>query len=423
MHKYRSMISTINREIIPENWYNVIPDLPEPLPPPRDSKNDFSSINLLNRILPKEILKQEFTFRRYEKIPDEIMEQYEQIGRPTPLIRAKNLEKALDYKGKIFYKYEGATSTGSHKINTAIAQAYYAAEEGVNGVTTETGAGQWGSATALAASIYNLPAQIFMVSISFKQKPLRKTVMNLYRGNVVPSPSNLTEYGRKILRENPDHPGTLGIGISEAIEYALDHNYRYMVASVMNSAMTHQSVIGLETKKQLELLGEHADVLIGCVGGGSNFGGFTFPFLPDHPDTEIFATTADEVPKFSKGDYKYDLMDSAGVLPEMRMYSLGADFVPPTIYAGGLRYHGASPSLSLLINKGRIKSDEVNQDEVKEAIKTFANTQGIIAAPESGHAIATTLKYVKQHKDENKTVVVNVSGHGLLDLSIFGDSK
>ncbi len=415
------MISSINKDIMPENWYNVVPDLPEPLAPPKDSKSEFSSINLLNKILPKEILKQEFTFRRYEKIPDEVIEQYKQIGRPTPLIRAKNLEKFLNYNGKIFYKYEGATATGSHKINTAIPQAYYARNEGVNGVTTETGAGQWGSATALAASLYKLPAQIFMVRISFEQKPLRKIVMNLYNGNVVPSPSNLTEYGRRVLKEHPDTPGTLGIGISEAIEYALDHDYRYMVASVMNVALTHQSVVGQEAKKQLELLGEHADVLIGCVGGGSNFGGFTFPFIPDNPDTEIIATTADEVPKFSKGEYKYDLMDTAGVLPEMRMYSLGADFVPPTIYAGGLRYHGASPSLSLLINKGRIKSDEVTQEEVTEALRIFANTQGIIAAPESGHAIATMLKYVKEHKNDKKTIVVNVSGHGLLDMSIFGD--
>ncbi len=417
------MITTINSEIIPENWYNVVPDLPEPLAPPRDSKQEISSINLLNKILPKEVLKQEFTFRRYEKIPDEVMEQYEQIGRPTPLIRAKNLEKYLDYNGKIFYKYEGATATGSHKINTAIPQAYYAMKEGVKGVTTETGAGQWGSATALAASLYGLPAQIFMVRISFEQKPLRKTVMNLYNGNVVASPSTLTEYGRKILKEHPDTPGTLGIGISEAVEYALDHDYRYMVASVMNVALTHQSVIGQETKKQLELIGEHADVLIGCVGGGSNFGGFTFPFIPDGDETEIIATTADEVPKFSKGDYKYDLVDSAGVLPQMRMYSLGADFVPPTIYAGGLRYHGASPSLSLLINKGRIKSDEVTESQVKEALKIFANTQGIIAAPESGHAIATAINYVKSHKNEGKTVVVNVSGHGMLDLSIFGEKQ
>ncbi len=417
------MITTINREIMPENWYNVVPDLPEPLAPPRDSKQDISAINLLNKILPREVLKQEFTFRRYEKIPDEVMEQYEQIGRPTPLIRARNLERYLDYRGKIFYKYEGATATGSHKINTAIPQAYYAMKEGVKGVTTETGAGQWGSATALAASLYRLPAQIFMVRISFEQKPLRKTVMNLYNGNVVASPSTLTEYGRKILKEHPDTPGTLGIGISEAVEYALDHDYRYMVASVMNVALTHQSVIGQETKKQLELIGEHADVLIGCVGGGSNFGGFTFPFIPDGDDTEIIATTADEVPKFSKGDYKYDLVDSAGVLPQMRMYSLGADFVPPTIYAGGLRYHGASPSLSLLINKGRIKSDEVTESQVKEALRIFANTQGIIAAPESGHAIATAINYAKSHKSERKTIVVNVSGHGMLDLSIFGEKS
>ena len=417
------MITAVNRDIMPENWYNVVPDLPEPLAPPRDSKQEISSINLLNKILPREVLKQEFTFRRYEKIPDEVMEQYEQIGRPTPLIRAKNLEKYLDYSGKIFYKYEGATATGSHKINTAIPQAYYAMKEGVKGVTTETGAGQWGSATALAASLYGLPAQIFMVRISFEQKPLRKTVMNLYKGNVVASPSTLTEYGRKILKEHPDTPGTLGIGISEAVEYALDHDYRYMVASVMNVALTHQSVIGQETKKQLELIGEHADVLIGCVGGGSNFGGFTFPFIPDGDETEIIATTADEVPKFSKGDYKYDLVDSAGVLPQMRMYSLGADFVPPTIYAGGLRYHGASPSLSLLINRGRIKSDEVTESQVKEALRIFANTQGIIAAPESGHAIATAINYAKSHKNERKTIVVNVSGHGMLDLSIFGEKQ
>jgi tryptophan synthase beta chain len=417
------MITAVNRDIMPENWYNVVPDLPEPLAPPRDSKQEISSINLLNKILPREVLKQEFTFRRYEKIPDEVMEQYEQIGRPTPLIRAKNLEKYLDYRGKIFYKYEGATATGSHKINTAIPQAYYAMKEGVKGVTTETGAGQWGSATALAASLYGLPAQIFMVRISFEQKPLRKTVMNLYNGNVVASPSTLTEYGRKILKEHPDTPGTLGIGISEAVEYALDHDYRYMVASVMNVALTHQSVIGQETKKQLELIGEHADVLIGCVGGGSNFGGFTFPFIPDGDETEIIATTADEVPKFSKGDYKYDLVDSAGVLPQMRMYSLGADFVPPTIYAGGLRYHGASPSLSLLINRGRIKSDEVTESQVKEALRIFANTQGVIAAPESGHAIATAINYAKSHKNEGKTIVVNVSGHGMLDLSIFGERQ
>ncbi len=196
-----------------------------------------------------------------------------------------------------------------------------------------------------------------------------------------------------------------------------------MVASVMNVALTHQSVIGQEAKKQLELIGEHADVLIGCVGGGSNFGGFTFPFIPDGDDTEIIATTANEVPKFSKGNYKYDLMDSAGILPEVRMYSLGADFVPPTIYAGGLRYHGASPSLSLLINKGRIKSDEVSEEQVKDALKIFANTQGIIAAPESGHAIASMISYVKAHRNEKKTIVVNVSGHGYLDLSIFGEKK
>ena len=408
-------------DIIPENWYNVVPDLPEQLAPPKDSSVEKSSIELLKRVLPSKLLEQEFSFNRYEKIPDEIRDLYIQIGRPTPLIRAINLEKKLGYRGKIYYKYEGATATGSHKINTAIPQAYYASEEGVREVVTETGAGQWGTATALAASLNDMKCKVFMVSTSFRQKPLRKQIMEVYGASVVPSPSGETKFGQSILAKDQDHPGSLGIAISEAVEYALDHDIKYMLGSVMNSVITHQSVIGLESRKQLEIEGEHADVLIGCVGGGSNFSGFVFPFLDQ--ENEMIASTAEEVPKLTKGEYKYDFIDSAGILPQLRMYSLGADFVPAGIYAGGLRYHGAAPSLSSLIHNGRIRAEEIQENEVIAAMRLFANTQGVICAPESGHAIASALRYVKANPDGDKTVVVNVSGHGLLDLSIFQKEK
>lgn len=412
-------METRTEDVIPESWYNVIPDLPEPLPPPLNRASGRSSIDLLNDIIPREILRQEFSFARYVPIPEEIREQYIQIGRPTPLVRARNLEKYLGYNGRIYFKFEGATVTGSHKINTAIPQAFYASKEGASGTVTETGAGQWGTATALASAIYSLPCTVFMVRVSYQQKPGRKTIMNTYGADVVASPSNLTESGSKYLKEDMNHPGSLGIAISEAVEYALKKNLKYMIGSVLNSAITHQSIIGLETRRQLELEGEKADALIGCVGGGSNFSGFAFPFLHDHEDTEIIASTAEEVPKFSQGEYKYDYIDTAGILPQLRMYSLGADFVPPKIYAGGLRYHGAAPSLSLLVKSGRIRAEDVGQDEVIDALNVFSRTQGIVAAPESGHAIASAIRFVRSHMEEKKTVVVNVSGHGLLDLAIF----
>lgn len=413
------MLSLQDRSVIPEQWYNVVPDLPRPLPPPVDKDEKNSSIELLNRILPREILKQEFTFQRYSRIPEEVQELYSQTGRPTPLFRATGLEKALDYSGKILIKYEGATITGSHKINTAIPQAIYARDEGAKGVVTETGAGQWGTATSVAASFAGISSKVFMVRISYNQKPLRKQIMELYGADIVPSPSPETSFGRSILNQNSEHPGTLGIAISEAVEYALDKDVRYMLGSVFNSVLTHQSVIGLETEKQLEIAGEQPDVLIGCVGGGSNFGGFVFPLMKKFKDVEIIASTATEVPKFSKGEYKYDFVDSAKILPSIKMYSLGSDFVPEKIYAGGLRYHGAAPSISMLVNSNRVQSRDVGEPDVIDALKLFARTQGIVAAPESGHAIATAIQYIRSHMDEKKTVVVNVSGHGLLDMSIF----
>ena len=415
------MYQTREQDIIPEYWYNIVPDLPEQLSPPKDSKRDTSSIEMLNRILPKKLLEQEFSFKRMEKIPEEVMELYHQIGRPTPLVRAINLEKKLGYSGKIYFKYEGATVTGSHKINTALPQAFYAANEGVQEVVTETGAGQWGTATALAASLNGMRSKVFMVSTSFYQKPLRKQIMEIYGATVVPSPSSETDFGRKTLAERADHPGSLGIAISEAVEYALDHGYKYMLGSVMNSVITHQSIIGLETAKQLEIEGEEAEVMIGCVGGGSNFSGFVFPFIAGK--AEMIATTAEEVPKFTHGKFGYDFIDTAGILPQLKMFSLGAGFVPPGIYAGGLRYHGAAPALSMLVHSGRIKAEDVGEGEVLEAMRTFAATQGIIAAPESGHAIASAIRYVKRDPKAKKNIVVNVSGHGLLDLSIFSRGK
>ncbi len=424
MYKYNhfiplSVYNINNVEIIPEYWYNIVPDLPEPLAPPRDHDPLNSSLDLLNRILPAEVLRQEFTSSRHVRIPEEVMEQYAQIGRPTPLIRAVNLEKFLGFNGKIFFKYEGATVTGSHKINAAVPQAFYAAIEGIKEVATETGAGQWGTATALAASLNNIKSKVFMVSVSFMQKPLRKKIMEIYGGEVVSSPSNLTDFGRAMLKEDPSHPGSLGIAISEAVQYTLDRGIRYLMGSVENSVITYQSIIGQEASKQLEILGEEPDVLIGCVGGGSNFSGFVFPFMKSK--VEMIATAASEVPKFSKGKYKYDLVDTAGILPQFKMISLGADYVPPPIYSGGLRYHGAAPALSMLVNNGRIKTDEVGEDASREAMQVFARTQGIVPAPESAHAIATAINYCRNPANSGKTVVLNVSGHGLLDLSIFGE--
>lgn len=416
------MLKADKLEILPKKWYNIIPDLPVPISPPRDGKSDSSAIELLNKIIPKEVLRQEFTSSRFENIPDEVLEQYLQIGRPTPVIRAINLEKHLKFDGKIFFKYEGATATGSHKINTAIPQAYYAANEGISEITTETGAGQWGTATALAASLNGMRSNVFMVKVSHDQKPLRRTIMNLYGANVFSSPSLKTEYGRQILEKNKNHPGSLGIAISEAVQYALDHDYRYLLGSVMNSVITHQSIIGQETKAQLADMGIIPDVLIGCVGGGSNFCGFTYPLIGDK-NIEMIASAATEVPKFSKGEFRYDNIDTAGILPQLKMLTLGSDYVPEGIYSGGLRYHGVAPSLSLLIKNGRIKTSEVSEDDSREAMKVFSRTQGFIPAPESAHAIATAMAYASDPSNRGKNIVINVSGHGLMDLSIFGDGK
>ncbi|AFZ69893.1 pyridoxal-phosphate dependent TrpB-like enzyme [Caldisphaera lagunensis DSM 15908] len=411
-----------NEESLPEFWYNIIPDLPVPLSPPRDPPDgEFSRIDLLNEILPKEILRQQFTIERYIKIPDELREKYILIGRPTPLIRAKGLENALNTPAKIYFKYEGATPTGSHKINTALAQSYFALNEGIDHVVTETGAGQWGTAVSFSASLFNMKSTIFMVKVSYEQKPMRKILMNLYGGNVYASPSNLTEYGLNILKENPNHPGSLGIAMSEAIEYALKNKLRYLVGSVLDVAILHQSIIGLETMKQLEMIGENADILIGCVGGGSNFGGFSYPFIGNKIGEEYIAVGSEEIPKFSKGEYKYDFADSAGLLPLVKMITLGHNYVPPPIYSGGLRYHGVAPTLSILIKENLVKWKEYNEKEIFDAAKLFIKAQGIVPAPESAHAIRAVIEKALELKknNEKKTIVFNLSGHGLLDLTNY----
>ncbi|MEM0363427.1 MAG: TrpB-like pyridoxal phosphate-dependent enzyme [Sulfolobaceae archaeon] len=409
-------------EILPKYWYNIIPDLPKPLPPPRDPQGaEFSRIDLLRRILPKEVLRQQFTIERYIKIPEEVRDRYISIGRPTPLFRAKRLEEMLDTPARIYFKFEGATPTGSHKINTAIPQAYFAKDEGIEHLVTETGAGQWGTAVALAASMYNMKSTIFMVKVSYEQKPMRRSIMQLYGANVYASPTNFTEYGRKILEANPNHPGSLGIAMSEAIEYALKNEFRYLVGSVLDVVILHQSIIGQETIAQLDMIGEEADLVIGCVGGGSNFGGFSYPFIGHKRASKYIAVGSAEIPKFSKGEYRYDFPDSAGLLPLVKMITLGKDYVPPPIYAGGLRYHGVAPTLSLLIREGIVEWREYNEKEIFEAAKLFMQAQGIVPAPESAHAIKAVIDEALAAKKmkEKKVIVFNLSGHGLLDLSNY----
>ncbi|MGC9105666.1 MAG: TrpB-like pyridoxal phosphate-dependent enzyme [Thermoprotei archaeon] len=411
-------------DVIPKYWYNIVPDLPRPLPPPRDPKNaEFSRMELLNKIMPKEVLRQQFTTERFVKIPEEVRDRYLQIGRPTPLMRAKRLEEYLDTPAKIYFKFEGATPTGSHKINTAIPQAYFAYEEGINHVVTETGAGQWGTAVALAASMYKLKSTIFMVRVSYEHKPMRRVIMQLYGGEVYPSPSDKTNYGRKILSESPNHAGSLGIAMSEAIEYALEHDYRYLVGSVLDVVLLHQSVIGLEAMKQFDEIGEEPDILVGCVGGGSNFAGFTYPFIGAKRGSRYIAVSSAEVPKFSKGEYKYDFPDTAGLLPMVKMLTLGKDYVPPSIYAGGLRYHGVAPTLSLLVEEKIVEWREYGEREIYEAARIFAETQGIVPAPESAHAIKAVIDLAREAKKnkEKVTIAFNLSGHGLLDLTNYQD--
>lgn len=413
---------------IPKKWYNILPDLPEPLAPPLDPETDEPmEPEKLLRIFAAELVKQEMTMERYIDIPKKVRELYAKIGRPTPLFRAMNLEKALKTPARIYFKYEGATITGSHKINTALAQAYYAKKQGIERLVTETGAGQWGTALSLAGALRGINVRVYMARASFYQKPYRKTIMRLYGAEIYPSPSDRTEIGRKFLSEDPNHPGGLGIAISEAIEDVLrDEKARYALGSVLNHVLMHQTVIGLEAKEQMKEF-EDPDVIIGCVGGGSNFAGLAYPFVKDRldgkADYEFIAVEPRAAPSMTRGVYTYDYGDSGGLTPKMKMHTLGHTYYVPPIHAGGLRYHGLAPTLSILINHGIVRPVAYHQTEVFEAARLFARTEGIVPAPESAHAVKAAIDRALKAKEEGREEVIlfNLSGHGLLDLKGYED--
>ncbi len=405
----------LEKDEIPTHYYNVLADLPFELEPPKEN------LETLAKIFPKSILEQEMSKERFIKIPEEVRELYAKTGRPTPLQRADKLEKALGTNCKIFFKREDTNVTGSHKSNTAFAQAYYIAKDGYKKVTTETGAGQWGSALALACAHFGLELQVFMVKCSYDSKPLRKILMNLYDAKAFASPSNKTKAGKDFQKKYPNTSGSLGMAIAEAIEIAKENDDTvYSLGSVLNHVLLHQTIIGLETKKQLAKINEKADVIIGCVGGGSNFGGIALPFVKnklDGNEIELIAVEPKEVPSLTKGEYKYDYGDTAHQTPMLKMHTLGNEFVPESIYAGGLRYHGAAPIISLLVDKGIVRAESYSQQECFEAARLFAKTESIIVAPESSHALKATIERAK--KNDGKTIVFNLSGHGLLDLNSY----
>ena len=415
---------------MPKDWYNIVPDLHRPLPPPMDPWNGPSKLELLPKIFMKEALRQEFTAKHFVHIPEALRELYVSVlGRPTPLCRATRLELYLKTPAKIYFKREDLTPTGSHKPNTALAQAFFAQKEGIEYLATETGAGQWGSALAFATSVVGLKCLVYMVRTSYMSKPYRRIVMELYGAEVVPSPSDRTEFGKKLIAENPNNPGSLGIAISEAIETTLNAVGRtaYAIGSTLNHVLLHQSIIGIETMKQFGIIDISPDIMIGCAGGGSNFAGFTFPAIGRQLErggtTRFIAVGASEVPKWTKGQYRYDFPDSGNLTPMLKMHTVGHEYIPPSIYSGGLRYHGYSPILSLLVKDGIVEGKEYTQEKAFQAAKIFALTEGIITAPETAHAIAAVIDEAIECKrrEESKVIVFNHSGHGHFDLKGYDD--
>ena len=411
---------------MPKQWYNINPDLPKPLAPPLNPKNGKPlTPDDLSVLFPMELIKQEMSMERFIDIPEELVEIYK-LWRPSPLVRASRLEKFLDTPAKIYYKNESVSPAGSHKPNTAIAQAYYNKKEGINKLTTETGAGQWGSALSFACSLLDIDLTVYMVRCSYDQKPYRKMMMRIWGAQCIASPSNTTEAGKAILEKDPDCTGSLGMAISEAVEVAAKSGgkIKYSLGSVLNHVLMHQTIVGLETKKQLEKAGVEPDILIGCVGGGSNFAGFAFPFIPDKiagKDIRMIGVEPIACPTLTKGPFVYDYGDTAKMAPIVKMYSLGHDFIPAPIHAGGLRYHGMAPQVSLLVNEKIIEAAALPQNPVFEAAMNFANTEGIIPAPETAHAIRAVMDEAIKCKEtgEEKVIVFNFSGHGHFDLSAY----
>lgn len=416
----------LSEKDIPEAWYNVLPRLPFELAPPLNpgTKEPIGPEDLAP-LFPMGLIAQEVSADPWIDIPGSVIDVYK-LWRPTPLHRARRLEEQLGTPAKIFYKYEGVSPAGSHKPNTAVAQAYFNAAEGVKRLTTETGAGQWGSALALACAFFDMECKVYMVRSSYEQKPYRRVMMETWGATVVPSPSEDTQAGRKILESDPDSPGSLGIAISEAVEEAASReDTKYSLGSVLNHVLLHQTVIGLEAKKQFELIGIEPDVLIGCCGGGSNLGGFVLPFFDDKlkrgDSLRMVAVEPTACPTLTKGKIEYDFGDTAELTPLIRMYTLGHDFVPPPIHAGGLRYHGDAPIISGLVEHGYMEAVAYPQGKVFEAAVQFARCEGIIPAPESAHAVRAAIDEALRAKEEGSEEVIafNLSGHGKLDLSAY----
>ena len=415
----------LNESEMPHAWYNLMADLPEPLPPPLNpGTGQPVGPADLEPIFPKAIIQQEMSPERWIEIPEPVRRMYT-LWRPTPLVRATNLEAALKTPARIYYKDESQSPPGSHKPNTAIAQIYYNKQEGLERITTETGAGQWGSSLAMACKLFGVECKIFMVKVSYEQKPYRRSMMQLWGGRVTPSPSRETNAGRQILAADPDCPGSLGIAISEAVEAAVcDPGAKYALGSVLNHVLLHQTIIGLEAEKQFELIGDSPDVVIGCVGGGSNFAGLAFPFIRRRLEGRAIRFVAAEprsCPSMSRGQYRYDFGDTTRLTPLVKMFTLGHSFVPPGIHAGGLRYHGMAPLVSLCAKLGLVEAVALHQTECFEAARLFACTEGLIPAPETSHAIRTAIVEAIRCREtgEEKCILFNCSGHGLCDLGSY----
>lgn len=412
-------------EQIPGQWYNVLADLKEIQPMLHPATHQPLKPEEMEPLFAKHLIDQEFSRERWIDIPEEVRELYK-LYRPSPLVRARGLEKALETPAHIYFKNESVSPVGSHKLNSALPQAYFNKIEGVKSLTTETGAGQWGSALSIAAQHFGLDVEVFMVRLSATQKPYRKIVMETYGGKVTPSPSDTTQAGRRFLEQTPDTPGTLGMAISEACEKALSQpDTKYTLGSVLNFVMLHQTIIGLEAEKQFELAEDYPDTIIGAFGGGSNFGGISLPFLRHQlagkKVFDLIAAESSSCPKLTKGEFRYDFGDSMGMTPLIPMYTLGNDFQPSAIHAGGLRYHGAGAIMSQLLKDKIIRAVDIDQDEVLNSGILFSRAEGIIPAPESCHAIAATIREALRAKEsgEKKTILFNLSGHGLLDLAAY----
>ena len=417
----------LNESDLPKYWYNINADSPVP-PTPVLHPGTMEPVtpDFLSVLFPMDLILQVISTERYIEIPEEVREIY-RLYRPTPLLRARRLEKALDTPAHIYYKYEGASAAGSHKPNTAIPQAFYNKKAEIKTLTTETGAGQWGSALAMACNFFGIEVEIYMVRVSYNQKPYRRVLMETYGGQVYASPSDRTNYGRSLLSENPDHPGSLGIAISEAVEAAATSNgsKKYGIGSVFDFVLLHQTVIGEEALKQMDMAGEYPDVVISCVGGGSNFAGIAYPFLRENlkngKRTRLLAVEPTAAPSLTKGMYTFDYGDTARMAPIVKMHTLGHDFIPPAIHAGGLRYHGMAPSICALFDAGHIEALAVQQKATFDAAIQFARAEGIVPAPESAHGIRAAIDEAldAKAKGEKRVILFNLSGHGHFDLGAY----